>query len=54
MIKTIENILKQGGIEEYQAEAKMLVLEMSNLSLEDIILESALGTPAPEKSKSIE
>ena len=38
MIKTIENILKQAGIEEYQAEAKLIVLEISNLSLEDIIL----------------
>lgn len=38
MIKTIEKILKEGGIEEYRAEAKMLVLELSNLSLEDILL----------------
>ena len=38
MIKLIEKILKEGGIEEYQAEAKMLVLELSNLSLEEIIL----------------
>ena len=32
MIKTIENILKQGEIEEYQAEAKMIVFELSGLS----------------------
>lgn len=38
MIKTIENILKNGGIEEYQAEAKLLVLEISKHSLEDILL----------------
>ena len=38
MIKTIENILKQGGIEEYQSEAKMIVLELSGCSLEQIIL----------------
>ena len=38
MIKTIENILKNGGIEEYQAEAKLLVLEISRHSLEDILL----------------
>ena len=38
MIKLIENILKQGGIEEYQAEAKLIVLEKSGLSLEEILL----------------
>lgn len=38
MIKTIENILKEGGIEEYKAEAKLIVLELSNLSMEEIIL----------------
>ncbi|MBQ4647488.1 MAG: peptide chain release factor N(5)-glutamine methyltransferase [Candidatus Gastranaerophilales bacterium] len=38
MIKTIENILKEGKIEEYQAEAKMLVLEVSGLNLEEILL----------------
>ena len=34
MIKTIENILKNGGIEEYQAEAKLLVLEVSGYSFD--------------------
>lgn len=38
MIKTIENILKNGGIEEYKAEAKMFLLELSGISLEDILL----------------
>jgi len=38
MIKTIENILKEGKIQEYQAEAKMLVLEVSGLNLEEILL----------------
>ena len=38
MLKTIENILKQGEIEEYQAEAKMIVLELSNCTLEEILL----------------
>ena len=38
MIKTVENILKQGGIEEYKAEAKLIVLELSNLSIEKILL----------------
>ena len=38
MIKTVENILKQGGIEEYSAEAKLIVLELSNLSMEEILL----------------
>ncbi|MBR5304536.1 MAG: peptide chain release factor N(5)-glutamine methyltransferase [Candidatus Gastranaerophilales bacterium] len=38
MIKTIENILNNGGIEEYQAEAKLLVLEVSGMTYEDILL----------------
>lgn len=38
MIKTVENILKLGGIEEYKAEAKMLILELSNLTNEEIYL----------------
>jgi len=38
MIKIVENILKQAGIDEYQAEAKLIVLEKSGLSLEDILL----------------
>lgn len=38
MIKTVENILKQGGIEEYKAEAKLIVLELSGLKLEEILL----------------
>lgn len=38
MIKNIENILKNGGIEEYQAEAKLLLLEASGYSLEEILL----------------
>lgn len=38
MIKTVESILKQGGIEEYKAEAKMIVLELSNLGLDEILL----------------
>ena len=50
MIKEIENILKQGGIEEFQAEAKMIVLEISNCSLENIIL----GCEIENKEKIIE
>lgn len=38
MIKIIENILNNGGIEEYKAEAKLLVFEISGLSYEDILL----------------
>lgn len=38
MIKEIETILKQGNIEEYQAEAKMIVLELSGLTYEELIL----------------
>ena len=39
MIKTVEKILKEGGIEEYQAEAKLIVSEISKLTLEDILLD---------------
>ena len=38
IVKRVETILKDGGIEEYLAEAKLIVLEVSNLKLEDIIL----------------
>lgn len=38
MIKTVENILKQGEIEEYQAEAKLIVLELSGCSYEQILM----------------
>ena len=38
MIKTVENILKQGGIEEYQSEAKLIVLELSGATLEQILM----------------
>ena len=37
MIKTIENILKEGGIEEYRPEAKLIITELSNLTLEEIL-----------------
>lgn len=37
-IKQIEKILQDGSIEEYKKEAQMLVVELSGLSLEDIIL----------------
>lgn len=38
IINKVEKILLNGGIEEYKAEAKLIVLELSNLKLEDIIL----------------
>lgn len=38
MIKKIENILKEANIEEYKAEAKLILLELSGLKLEDILL----------------
>ena len=37
MIKTVENILKEANIEEYKAEAKLIVLGLSGLKLEEII-----------------
>ncbi len=39
IIKQIEDILKEGNIEEYKKEAQMIVCEVSGLSYEDIILE---------------
>ena len=42
IIKKIENILKNSGIEEYKKEAQILVCEVSELSLEDIILEKPI------------
>ena len=38
MIKEVEKILSDAGIEEYKAEAKLIVTELSGLSLEDILL----------------
>lgn len=39
MIKTIEDILRQGGIEEYKSEARLL-LELTGLSFEELLLGS--------------
>jgi len=50
MIKTIENILKKGGIEEYQAEAKLIVLELSGCSYEQILM----GLEIPNSEKILE
>ena len=50
MIKKIENILKQGGIEEYKAEAKLIVLELSGMKLEEIMLKKEI----PNQDKMIE
>lgn len=50
MIKTIENILKNGGIEEYQAEAKLIVLELSGCTYEQILI----GSEIPNSEKIIE
>ncbi len=50
MIKAIENILKQGGIEEYQAEAKLIVLEVSGCSYEQVLM----GCQIPNSEKIFE
>lgn len=50
MIKIVENILKEGGIEEYSKEAKMIVLELGNCSYEDILL----GGEISNKDKILE
>ena len=50
MIKKIENILKQGGIEEYKAEARLIVLELSGMKLEELMLEKEI----PNQDKMIE
>ena len=38
IIKQIENILKEGNIEEYKKEAQILVCELGCVTLEDILL----------------
>ena len=50
MIKTIENILKQGEIEEYKAEAKLIVLELSGCTIEQILM----GCEIPNSDKILE
>lgn len=50
MLKTIENILLKGGIEEYRAEAKLIVESVSNLSLDKILIADEL----PNKEKMLE
>lgn len=42
IIKEVENILKNAGIEEYKQEAKMLVIEISGMNLEDVILDKPI------------
>lgn len=37
IFKTVENILKNADIDEYKAEAKMIVLSISGMSMEEII-----------------
>ena len=43
IIKKVENILKNAGIEEYKKEAQILTTEISMLSLEDILLGKAVN-----------
>lgn len=43
IIKKVENILKEAGIEEYQKEAQIITTEISGLSLEDIILNKPIN-----------
>ena len=38
IVKEVENILKNAGIEEYKKEAKIFIEEISKLSYEDIVL----------------
>jgi len=42
IIKKIELILENGGIEEYKQEAKMLVVELSGLKYEKILLDEPI------------
>ena len=42
LIKKIENILKESGIEEYKKEAQMLITEISGLTLEEILLDKPI------------
>lgn len=49
-IKKVENILKLAEIEEYKQEAKLIIKEISNLSLEEIILKNNI----PNQEKILE
>ncbi len=42
IFKKVEDILSQAGIEEYKAEAKYIILNASNQTLEDIILSNSI------------
>ena len=42
IIKTVENILKEAGIEEYKAEAKLIVIEITGLKLDELILKEKI------------
>ena len=42
IFKKVENILKNAAIEEYKAEAKMIITEISGLSVEEIILHNKI------------
>ena len=42
IFRTTEDILKNAGIEEYKAEAKMIVLQVSGLSTEEIYLNNTI------------
>ena len=50
MLKIIENILKEGKIEEYKAEAKLIIESISGLSLDKILISNEI----PNKEKMLE
>ncbi len=50
MLKTIENILKEGKIEEYKTEAKLIIESISGLTLDKILIANEI----PNKEKMLE
>ena len=42
LLKKIEEILKNGNIEEYKAEAKLIILSTTKLPMEKIVLDEVI------------
>ncbi len=52
-LKKIEDILKNAGIEEFKKEAEILLLEVSNLTKEELLLLDELNQEVEEKIENL-
>lgn len=52
-LKKIEDILKNAGIEEFKKEAEILLLEVSNLTKEELLLLDKLNQEVEEKIENL-